>query len=101
MDQGASNVLLQYGAIGVFAMFAAAAVVILFKHTIATHDRERQHLLEELDKATKRAERGEEELRKLNDAFRERYVTVLGEATRAVSDALDMVRQVKRGWRDD
>jgi hypothetical protein len=93
---GAEGVLLQYGALGVFAMFATSGIVVMFRHTISTHAEERRHLLDELEQANRRAERGEDELRKLNDAFRERYVIVLGEATRAVTDALDMVRQARR-----
>jgi hypothetical protein len=84
-----SNVLLQYGAIGVIALMSLAAVRILFNRVSAQTDRERE-----------RADRLEEELRKLNEAIRTEYVTALGasahaiqDANRAVADALAAIRR--------
>jgi hypothetical protein len=78
--QGATNtteVFVQYGALGVIALLALVAVRVLFARVTATADLERA-----------RADRLEEELRKLNATIQERYVTTLSEATRAISAAL-------------
>lgn len=72
-----SDVLIQYGAIGVIALLALLAVRVLFARVTATADLERA-----------RADRLEEELRKLNATIQERYVTTLAEANRAISAAL-------------
>ena len=77
-----SSVFIQYGALGVIALLALAAVRVLFQREVKALDLERQ-----------RADRLEEELRRLNQAVQERYVTTLTEATRAMSDLLDTVRQ--------
>lgn len=74
---GASEVFIQYGALGVIALLALVAVRVLFARVTATADLERA-----------RADRLEEELRKLNLAVQERYVTTLSDATRAISAAL-------------
>lgn len=73
----AGSELVQYGAIGVIAFLALLAVRILFARVAAAADLERA-----------RADRLEEELRKLNADIRERYMTTLSEATRAISAAL-------------
>lgn len=76
---GASTeaVFVQYGALGVIALLALLAVRVLFARVTATADLERA-----------RADRLEEELRKLNAAVQERYVTTLSDATRVISAAL-------------
>ncbi len=58
-------------------MLALIAVRVLFARVTATADLERA-----------RADRLEEELRKLNATIQERYVSTLSEATRAISAAL-------------
>lgn len=92
-----TTTFLQYGVTGAVAVMFIGFAYALFKRLDKSHERERQHLIDELEDANKRADAGVEEIRKLNDAFREKYSTVLGESMRAVSDALDMVRQLKRG----
>lgn len=84
-----SNVLLQYGAVGVIALISLYAVRVLFNKLSALVDHERE-----------RADRLEDELRKLNEAVRTEYVTTLAvaaraiqDANRAVADALDAVRR--------
>lgn len=74
---GSTEVFVQYGALGVIALLALVAVRVLFARVTATADLERA-----------RADRLEEELRKLNQTVQERYVTTLSEATRAISAAL-------------
>jgi hypothetical protein len=74
---GTTEVFVQYGALGVIALLALVAVRVLFARVTATADLERA-----------RADRLEEELRKLNAAVQERYVATLSEATRAISVAL-------------
>lgn len=80
-----TDVLVQYGAIGVIAVLALLAVRVLFARVAAAADLERA-----------RADRLEEELRKLNADIQERYLTTLSEATKAISSALaDHHRDVK------
>jgi hypothetical protein len=73
---------LQYGAIGLIAIIALAAVRVLFKRETEAYDRERA-----------RADRLEAELMKLNLAIQERYLIALNDATRAVADTLAKLRQ--------
>lgn len=77
--------LLQYGAVGVIAIIALAAVRVLFKRETAAYDREKD-----------RADRLEAELTKLNQAIQERYLVALNDATKAVADALAKLTQVRR-----
>lgn len=74
---GASDVLYQYGAIGVVLLAAGYAVRVLFQQATKAHDLERQ-----------RADRLEAELRQLNQAVQEKVVPVISEATKIISDAL-------------
>lgn len=83
------QVLLQYGAIGVIAVFALSAARIMFTKLSASYERERD-----------RADRLEEELRKLNETIRGEYVSaimrasqVMSEANRTVADATLMMRK--------
>jgi hypothetical protein len=80
IDVGSTFV--QYGALGVIAFLALMAVRVLFQREVRALDHERE-----------RADRLEEELRKLNATIQERYVGTLSEATRAMSDVLDTVRK--------
>jgi hypothetical protein len=83
---GVESELIQLGAVGVVAALALLAVRVLFARVTATADLERA-----------RADRLEEELRKLNADIQERYLTTLSEATRAISAALaEQHRDVKR-----
>ncbi len=74
---GTTEVFVQYGALGVIALLALIAVRVLFARVTATADLERA-----------RADRLEEELRKLNATIQEKYVSTLSEATRAIAAAL-------------
>ncbi|MGW6790068.1 hypothetical protein [Streptomyces chartreusis] len=71
-----TGVLLQYGALGVLAVLALAAVRVLFARLTA-----------QLDQQTERGDRLEEELRKLNETVRSDYIANLNRATQAISDA--------------
>lgn len=75
------SIFAQYGAIGIIAGIALVAVRVLFKRETAAHD---------LDRA--RADRLEAELAKLNQLIREQYIATLGQATAAIQDANDAVR---------
>ena len=77
MDPG---MFAQYGAIGVIAAMALAAVRTLFKREVAAHEREQI-----------RADRLEAELRELNNLIRDQFMTTLGAATQAIKDADDAV----------
>lgn len=76
------DVLLQYGAVGVLALVSIAAVRVLFKR-----------LADALDRETLRADKATEELLSLNRDVREKYLTTISDATRAISDALAAVRK--------
>lgn len=84
-----SGVLIQYGAVGVIAMLGILVSRVLFVR-----------LNQALDRETARADRLEDELRKLNETVRTEYVTTLAatqhsmqDASRAVADALAAVRR--------
>lgn len=84
-----TGVLVQYGAVGVVALLAIAAVKVLFTRLSVESARE-----------TERADRLEEELRKLNETVRSEYVNTIAtaaqaitDANRAVADALAAVRR--------
>lgn len=77
-----SVVLIQYGAVGAVAIMALAAVRVLYLRITETAERERA-----------RADRLEEELRKLNETVRTEYLVTLAKATEAISDALAAVRR--------
>ena len=84
-----TGVLIQYGAVGVIAVMALAAVRVLFARLSASLDRE-----------TQRADRLEAELRALNEAVRGQYLDTIAKssdataaASRAVADALAAVRR--------
>jgi len=81
-DAGVTGGLLQYGALGIIALLALGAVRVLFLRETKSLDLERQ-----------RADRLEEELRKLNAAVQEKYVTTLAQATLAIGDALEITRR--------
>lgn len=85
MAADASSVLLQYGALGVIALLALAAVRVLFQREVRALDLERQ-----------RADRLEDELRQLNRTVQERYVTTLTEVARVMSDVVDEMKRSGR-----
>jgi len=79
---GAStDVLVQYGALGVLALLAIVAVRVLFQRETKSLDLERA-----------RADRLEQELARLNTAVQERTVPALTEATRVISEALEQMK---------
>lgn len=80
-----TSAFLQYGAVGVIAILAIAAVRVLFQREVNAHDLER-----------KRADRLEEELRKLNSTIQDRYITTLGEASRVMVEVLDYIKRENR-----
>ncbi|MFE0101146.1 hypothetical protein [Streptomyces sp. NPDC059009] len=72
----ATGVLVQYGAVGAVALLALAAVRVLYAKMSAALDRE-----------TQRADRLEEELRKLNETVRTEYVDTINTAAQAIAEA--------------
>lgn len=79
------SIFAQYGAVGIIAIIALFAVRYLFKRETEAFDRERA-----------RADRLEQDLTKLNELVRDKYLTTLAEATRAIGDALAVVRDRER-----
>jgi hypothetical protein len=71
----------QYGALGVLATLAIAAVKVMFGYMRDAHKRE-----------TERADRLEAELKALNELVQNRCITTLTEATKAIADAMALVR---------
>lgn len=76
--------LIQYGALGVLAALAVAAVRVLFKQQTATYEREQ-----------KRADGAEQELRALNKDVREQVMPALTRSTEAVSEAMRIMQMLK------
>ena len=79
----------QYGAIGLIAALAVLAAKTMYAKLSASYDRERE-----------RADRLEDELRRLNEMIRTDYVETISrasqamtDANRAVADALSAVRR--------
>jgi hypothetical protein len=72
-----SVALIQYGAVGAIAIMALFAVRVLFNKITEALERERS-----------RADRYEEELRRLNETVRTEYLGTLAKATEAIADAL-------------
>lgn len=83
------DLFLQYGAIGLIAFLALAAVRVLFKKTDEAYKA-----------ATARADRLEVELQKLNDTVQQQYLTVLAQATAAMSEAFDVIKAADGTRRD-
>ena len=79
---------LQYGAVGAIALLALAAVRVLFQREVTAHQQE-----------IERADRLEAELKRLNEAVQTQYITTLTQATLAMSQAIDAIRE--RSERDE
>lgn len=77
-----TGALIEYGALGLLAILLVIAVRVLFARVAAAADAERA-----------RADRNEEELRKLHAAVQEKYLTTLAEATRVMGEALTQMRE--------
>lgn len=77
--------LLQYGAIGILALLALAAVRVLFRQANEAAARDRA-----------RADRLEEELRKANAAMQDKALTTLAAATQAIQAALEVLGDERR-----
>lgn len=93
------DVLLQYGALGVFVIVLLAAVKVLFDRMQVANDTLRATY--ENEKA--RADRLEDQVRTLNETMRTDYITTLShasqamvDANRAVADALSALRRESR-----
>jgi dihydrodipicolinate synthase/N-acetylneuraminate lyase len=85
-----TGVLVQYGAVGVIALLGILVSRVLFAR-----------LNQALDREIARADRYEDELRKLNETVRTEYVTTLASAAQAIQDANQAVSNalsaVRRG----
>jgi hypothetical protein len=85
----AADVFVQYGALGGTTTVALVALRFLFKRESQLHD-------DMLQAERTRADRLEKELSALNEVVRTQYVATLGDATRAIQDALASVRRRSR-----
>jgi hypothetical protein len=70
------NIYAQYGAIGMVAALCVWAVRIMYGRLSAAYEREKE-----------RADRLEDELRRLNEMIRTDYVSTISRASQAMSDA--------------
>lgn len=75
------SALLQYGAIGILALFAVIAVRVLFAEERKAHDRDRD-----------RADRLENELRQLNKDVQEIVMPAVTKATDAITEAMRLLK---------
>jgi hypothetical protein len=80
-----TSVFIQYGAVGAIALLALGAVRVLFQRETKSLDLERE-----------RADRLEEELRRLNESIHDKYVPALERATAAIAQALETIRKEQR-----
>jgi hypothetical protein len=76
---------LQYGAVGILAAVAMLAARVMWNRLLDAIDRERA-----------RADRLEEQLRKQNELIQERFVVTLQESSRAIQEAMTVVRERRR-----
>lgn len=81
---------MQFGAVGVIALMALAAVRVLFQREVKAHQQ-----------AIDRADRLEAELKKLNETIQTQYITTLTQATLAMSQAFEAIRERERGIRGE
>jgi hypothetical protein len=95
-----TQVLVQYGAVGVIALVALGVARALFLRMEADHDEEIARAVAREAAATARGDRLEAELSRLNGAVQSGYVdtivranAAIGDAARAVADAAAMVRR--------
>lgn len=82
--------LLQYGAVGVLALLALAAVRVLFARLSA-----------ELESHKARGDRLELELIKINEAVRNEYLTTIAQSARATAEASQAVANALAALRRD
>lgn len=87
MSTSLESVFLQYGSLGAITVILLLCIRVMF-----------QRLQDAMDRERTRADRLEEELRKLNETVRSEYLTTISQASRAVADAMSAVQ--RRG-RDD
>lgn len=80
-----SDILVQYGALGVMVVAAGAIIRVLFQRETAAHEREKE-----------RADRMEAEVQRLNQVIQERMLPILHDATQAISEALHQEQRKDR-----
>lgn len=89
-DDPVTALLLQYGAVGVLALLAMAAVRVLFAKLSA-----------ELESHKQRGDRLELELIKINEAVRNEYLTTIAQSARATAEASQAVANALAALRRD
>lgn len=77
-----SNAFLSQGVVGLVALLAILIAYALYKEQKSAHERERQ-----------RADANEKELRELHKTIQDKYMAALNDATRAVANALDKIKE--------
>lgn len=82
---GSEGIFLQYGALGAMTLILLVGIRMIFLKLQEANNRERE-----------RADRLEEELRKLNETVRNEYLNTIAAASRAVSDAMSAVQRRDR-----
>lgn len=96
----ATTALVQFGAVGVLALLGLIVARVLYTKLTDNQSEELRRLTDESARERARADRLEEELRRLNEVIRTDYVATIGrasqamaDANRAVTDALAAVRR--------
>lgn len=86
---GASDSLLQYGAIGALLILAIFGLTKLYQRIIANADAERARA----DAERERASKLEAELRELHAKIQDRVLVTLSDATHAIGDVVAELRK--------
>jgi hypothetical protein len=96
----ATTALVQFGAVGIMALLGILVARVLYSQMKEAQAEEIRRLMETLGRERTRADRAEDELRRLNETIRTDYVATINrasqamaDANRAVSDALAAVRR--------
>jgi len=90
-----TNILLQYGPVGVIAVLASYVAWVLWKRNTAAQEAEIVRLTAEIKRERERADRLEAELTARNTDIQEKYVTSLEQAKSVISEAVLMMRLTK------
>jgi hypothetical protein len=96
----ATTALVQFGAVGIMALLGILVARVLYVQNKEAQAEEIRRLMETLGRERTRADRAEDELRRLNETIRTEYVATISRASeamrdaqRAVTDALAAVRR--------
>lgn len=90
-------ILLQYGVVGVLAVIGMLSTRFLAKRLEAQYQNQIAFLEKQLLSERERGDRLEERLRQIADATQQLLGGPLGDATRAIAEAMQLIRSTPRG----